>query len=217
MIMSRNLVPLYRVILGSLGLVLIQGCATHAPEPQTGDRLLSQEWDTSVGGHDRALSGQDGVLSRGDSRTLGGRDNSLGGGDTAYSDGDQVLNPGQDQIFGRTDRILNRTNSVERPQAAPTPKRTLTKEEMAALTVAVSKLSGDPNALSIVEAQADDTSATVRNLCARLHDSRLDDDNNRYNVVFGILESSRGGRPGVSVIDSGQRASVVCQSLGYLS
>jgi hypothetical protein len=74
---------------------------------------------------------------------------------------------------------------------------------------------GDPNALQILSAGVDDTQAPVRVVCARLRDNRLDDANNRFNVFFGVL-SLESKELRVSIIDSGARATVACQQLGYI-
>lgn len=199
-----------------LCLPFVQGCTTS---PQVDQPNLNENRD------DRVLGGRDTIASSYQDTPLGGKDQFFTASDLIPSGGDEVLNynndrvlnAGHDQIIGQTDLVLNSTPSVQRPKFIPTPKRPLTNKEMAALTVAVSVLSDDPNSLSVVSAKVDDTDEGLRNLCAQLRDIRLDDDNNRFNTVFAILEARSTEQPLISIIDSGQRAFVVCNALGYFS
>lgn len=207
-----------------LGLLVLQGCVTTEPGQRSTQALSSVSGDVYLSGVDQTLSsgdvilsgGSDSVLNNGD-RTLGGSDLVLSGGDGVLSRGNVLLNSAGDKPYGGVDQHLNPHASIAHPTGDIVPKRGLSAPEMAALTVAVSSLSDDPNALSIVDAAVDDTGQSVRGMCARINDSRLDDDHNRFNVVFGVLEPASTRPFDVSIIDSGQRASVACSRLGYLS
>ena len=135
---------------------------------------------------------------------------------------DRVLNarsPAQphhhDAIRSRPDQALQATNFSPLTDGPETPKRAPDSKEMLAITIAASESVGDPNALQILSAGVDDTQAPVRVVCARLRDNRLDDANNRFNVFFGVL-SLESKELRVSIIDSGARATVACQQLGYI-
>jgi hypothetical protein len=135
---------------------------------------------------------------------------------------DRVLNarsPDQphqhDAILSRPDQALQTTNFSPLTDGPETPKRAPDSKEMLAITIAASESVGDPNALQILSAGVDDTQAPVRVVCARLRDNRLDDANNRFNVFFGVL-SLESKELRVSIIDSGARATVACQQLGYI-
>lgn len=181
--------------------LLLLGCSMPPSQAEHGDMVLNA--------HDAPQAPQRDVV-------LGGYDKQLGGQDTTLSTSDGILNRGGAQYHPQKDHVLNDKPVRERPEA-DTPKRSVSVPELAAITVAVSKSAEDPNAVSIVRARIDATSNPVRPFCARLNDSRLDDANNRFNVVFGIVEQGSGQRAVVAIVDAGERAAVACRSLGYLS
>lgn len=215
----RTFRPLALVVVAG---ALLQGCATHSLEHEAQHRRLATPQDLILGGQDQVLSEGDSVLSGGVDHNLGGhdavlsQDAVLSGGDRTLSAGDVWLNSGATHGHTNADKVLNEKDSVQWPDMKKVPKRSLSNAEMTALTVAVSRGAEDPNGLTVVEARVDDTSGAVRNFCARLNDSGLDDENNRYNVVFGIVEARVDDIPLVSIIDAGQRATVVCDGLGYI-
>lgn len=196
-------------------IVFLHGCTAPPTQTGGGDYWLNP-------GEEAVLSdAEDRVLSDGDA-VIGGADWASGGGDVNLSSfdrdlskGDHTLNAQGEKIHGQQDIYLNASGTAPFMQDPNIPKRDPNNEEMMAITVAVSRTTGDPNALSVIDARVDDTDSSVRLICARLHDSGLDDENNRFNVVFGTIELLA-GKPFVSLLDSGQRASVACSMMGYI-
>lgn len=190
------------------------GCASSSNrENQHVENIASDE-------HYRASDSQ--LNAAGDRYTGGDLDRYERSEDIWTKSQDRVLNsrsPDQphqhDAILSRPDQALQATNFSPLTDGPETPKRAPDSKEMLAITIAASESVGDPNAVQILSAGVDDTLAPVRVVCARLRDNRLDDTNNRFNVFFGVL-SLESKELRVSIIDSGARATVACQQLGYI-
>lgn len=198
-----------------LGLTAISvGCAS----PSSREQQLVE--NTGPDQHHRASDSQLNAAS--DRYTGGDLDRYEHSEDVWTKSHDRVLNAHsatqpkqQDVILSGPDQSLQAADLAPLVDGPETPKRAPDTKEMLAITVAASESVGDPNAIQILRAGVDDTQAPVRVVCARLHDNRLDDTNNRFNVFFGVL-SLESKELRVSIIDSGARAAVACQQLGYI-
>lgn len=194
--------------------LLLVGCSTiKAPDDHGRLDAASDQYLHSA---DLQLNLARDRISGGDLREKGAladrsfyqRDRVLNGSEPARSTHRDVVLSGPDHTF----QAQNLSPLKDTPE---TPKRRPDAREMLAITMAASESVGDPNAIEIVQAGLDDTNAAVRVVCARLRDYRLDEENNRFNVFFGVVaQESKELR--VSVIDSGPRATVACEQLGYI-
>lgn len=202
-----------RILTMSLAALVVTALSSCAANRQSNDAFRTPEasrTDISLSGPDRTLNGHR-------DNDIGGFDTAIVGNDTALGGRDSVLNAGGGTALRRNDTTLNPPGAKVPPLVAPdVPKRDLQPRELQALSVTLARAASDPNSFRIKLAKIDDTNNAVRFLCAWVHDLRLDATNNRYNVVFGIIEARPEGKFLVSVIDSGQRASVACERMGYL-